>query len=121
MRPSQEIAQAVDACYEAIFDPVRWGDSLHGLARSLDAACMMFYPRNPDIGQNDPRRPGQAMVETPHSRDYRDLLVEYERDKWYLGHYRAVRGIPLLDSGQRVVTEHDCANDEERRKLRHYN
>lgn len=121
MMLDNRIERDIDACYEAVFDPARWTDTLHGLARSLDAACMMFYPGNPDASASDPRNPSREFTEMPSSRDYGDLLAEYLKNRWYLGHYRAERGIPLLRAGRRVVTEHDLATDEERRRLRHYN
>jgi DNA-binding CsgD family transcriptional regulator len=115
------IDRAIDACYESIIAPDTWPDALHKLARSLDAACLMFYPRNPDTGSHDPRNPNRTVVAMPISNDYRDLLEEYLKNNWFLNHYRAERGFPLLDAGRTVVIEHQLASDEERRRLRVYN
>lgn len=116
-----KIDRALDACYDAILTPENWSGALHQLARSLDAACAVFYPRNPDAHSGNPLNPGRPLSEMPTSPDYAELLEEYVRNKWYLNHYRAERGFPLLDSGHTVVVEHDLATDDERRKLRHYN
>jgi DNA-binding CsgD family transcriptional regulator len=117
----EKIEQALDACYEAIVAPETWPRVLHDLARALDAACMMFYPRNPDPTSPNPLDPDRPLDQVPISSDYGELLEEYVRHQWYLNHYRAERGIPLLDSGKTVVLEHDMATDEERKTLRHYN
>lgn len=117
----QEILSAVDQCFDAVFLPDTWPNALHRLARAVDAACTMFYPRNPDRTSNDPRSPDRTISQLPASPDYFDLLQEYTANSWYLDHYRALRGFPLLDSGRLVVTEHDLASDEERKTLRHYN
>ena len=117
----EQIERAIDECYEAILAPAGWSDALHGLARSLDAACLMFYPRNPDAGSNDPRSPNRSLLEMPASHDYRDLLQEYMKNNWFLNHYRAQRGFPLLDAGRTVVIEDDLSSREERRRFRTYN
>ncbi|MDQ6434369.1 helix-turn-helix transcriptional regulator [Mesorhizobium sp. LHD-90] len=117
----ERIERAIDACYEAILVPGTWPDALHGLARSLDAACVMFYPRNPDSRGIDPRSPNRSVLDMPISHDFRDLLTEYIRNNWFLNHYRAERGFPLLDSGRIVVIEDDLSTADERRRLRHYN
>ncbi len=117
----EEISVAVDLCFDAVFLPDTWSQALHRLARAVDAACTMFYPRNPDRGSADPRNPNRSFNRLPTSPDYVDLLEEYTAKQWYLGHYRAVRGLPLLDGGRPVVVEHDLATEEERKKLRHYN
>jgi DNA-binding CsgD family transcriptional regulator len=117
----EAIEKAIDACYDAVIMPETWPDALHGLARSLDAACAMFYPRNPDVASNDPRDPARPLQQVPASPEYNDLLQDYVREGWYLNHYRAERGLPLVDSGRTVVVEHDLATDEERKRLRHYN
>lgn len=105
------VEKAVAACYDAVVTPQSWADALHDLCRSLDAACMMFYPDNAD----------KSTLETlPISHDYKDFIDFYIEHKWYEGHYRAERGWPLMRQG-RTVIEHDLASDEERRKLRHYN
>ncbi|MER8753516.1 helix-turn-helix transcriptional regulator [Mesorhizobium sp. M1050] len=117
----ERVNKAVDACYEAILTPETWPDALHGLARSLDAACVMFYPRNPDSSSNDPRSPNRSLLEMPASHDYRDLLQEYIKNNWFLNHYRAERGLPLLDAGRTVVIEDDLSTKEDRRRLRQYN
>jgi DNA-binding CsgD family transcriptional regulator len=115
------IERALDACYDAVVAPENWSGALHGLARSLDAACIMFYARNPSAGSADPHDPTRPFNSLPASHDYKELLEEYERGGWYLGHYRAERGVPLLDAGRKIVLEHDLASDEERKRLRHYN
>ncbi|TGT57302.1 helix-turn-helix transcriptional regulator [Mesorhizobium sp. M00.F.Ca.ET.170.01.1.1] len=121
MSRHERVEQAMDACYEAVVVPETWSDALHGLARSLDAACLMFYPRNPDTSSNDPRNPKRSLLDMPTSHDYRDLLREYMKNNWFLGHYRAARGLPLLDAGRTVVIEDDLSTKEERRCLPHYN
>ncbi|MEZ2127611.1 MULTISPECIES: helix-turn-helix transcriptional regulator [unclassified Sinorhizobium] len=117
----EEILSAVDQCFDAVFLPDTWPQALHRLARALDAGCTMFYPRNPDTNSHDPRNPSRAISQLPASWDYFDLLQEYTANRWYLDHYRALRGFRLLDSGRPVVIEHDLATDEERKTFRHYN
>jgi hypothetical protein len=122
MQQHERIDSSIDACYEAILTPDTWPDALHRLARSLDTACTMFYPRNPDTGSHDPRSPTRPVLQMPISPDYQDLLPKYLTEGWYLDHYRAERGFPLLDNGRKtVVVEHDLATDEERRRLKVYN
>jgi DNA-binding CsgD family transcriptional regulator len=121
MDRSERVEQAVDACYEAVLVPETWSDALHGLARSLDAACLTFYPRNPDTSSDDPRNPKRSLLDMPTSHDYRELLGEYVKNNWFLNHYRAERGLPLLDAGRTVVIEDDLSTKEERRSLRQYN
>jgi DNA-binding CsgD family transcriptional regulator len=60
-------------------------------------------------------------MQMPISHDFNDLLPEYLKNGWYLNHYRAERGLPLLDGGRTVVVEGELATDEERRKLKVYN
>jgi DNA-binding CsgD family transcriptional regulator len=117
----EKIERALDACYDAILAPETWPEALHALARALDAACLMFYPRNPDPTSPMPLDPSRPLDRVPISSGYGELLDEYARNQWYLNHYRAQRGVPLLDSGRTVVLEHDMATDEERKRLRHYN
>ncbi len=121
MERYKDIEKSLDACYEAILVPEKWPDALHKLSRALDAACVMFYPRNPDLASNDPRNPSRPLMRMPISHDYRDLLEEYTKNGWFLNHYRAERGLPLLDSGRRVVIEDDISTKEERKHLLHYN
>jgi DNA-binding CsgD family transcriptional regulator len=116
-----QIELALDACYDAILAPETWPQALHALARALDAAAMIFYPANPDESSSDPLDPNRPLQQSPMSSEYLPLIDEYVRDQWYLGHYRAERGRPLLQAGRSVVLEHDLASDEERKTLRVYN
>jgi DNA-binding CsgD family transcriptional regulator len=116
----EKIERALDACYDAVLAPETWPDALHALARSVDAVCAMFYPRNPDPTSPNPIDPERPIEQMPISHDFGELLAEYGRNKWYLNHYRAERGFPLFDSGRTVVLEHDLATDDERKKLRQY-
>jgi DNA-binding CsgD family transcriptional regulator len=117
----EKIERALEACYDAILAPEGWPQALHALARALDAAAMVFYPANPASDASDPLDPDRPLQQMPMSPDYAPLIEEYMRNQWYLGHYRAERGKPMLEGGRAVVLEHDLATDEERRKLRHYN
>ena len=107
----KQLNNAIDACYDAVFDPETWPDALHTLARSLNAVCSMFYPENHS----------GRFQSVPASRDYAPFLEDYVRNGWYENHYRADRGWPLLKRGKAVIIEHDLASDEERRRLLHYN
>src|SRR5262245_48557453 len=82
---------------------------------------MVFYPVNPTSGTGDERDPGRALEEMPMSPEYAPLIEEYVRNQWYLNHYRADRGRPLLESGRPVVLKHDMATDDERKRLAVYN
>ena len=107
----EEVNDALDRCYDAVFEPDTWPDALHHLARSLHSVCAMFYPEE-HAGR---------LLSVPASRDYGDFLDDYTRNRWYENHYRGDRGWALLKRGRRVVIEHDLATDEERKRLRHYN
>lgn len=102
--------RALEACYDAVADPAGWAGALDALARSLDSAAAMFYPK--DVG-------AQATL-VPSSIAYGDFLEDYVKGQWYENHYRAERGWPLI-LRKPVVIEHDLATDEERRRLPHYN
>jgi DNA-binding CsgD family transcriptional regulator len=117
----EKIERALDACYDAVLAPETWPQALQMLARSLDAAAIMFYPFNSSGDTTDPRDPNRRLDLTPMSPEYVSLIEEYLRNQWYLNHYRAERGVPLLNSGRAVVIEHDLATDEERKTLRPYN
>jgi hypothetical protein len=97
----EAVNAAIDACYDAVFEPTRWPDALHVLARSLNSVCAMFYPENPS----------GRLLSVPFSRDYGDFLDDYVKGGWYANHYRAERGWPLLKSGQPVIIEHDLATE----------
>jgi DNA-binding CsgD family transcriptional regulator len=107
----RQIEAALDACYDAVVDPASWSDALHKLARSLDAACCMFYPQHPE----------DTLLQMPASHDFRDFLDEFVNDGWWLHDHRAERGWPLLKAGRTVILEEDVASAEERRRLPAYN
>ncbi|MCK0209036.1 hypothetical protein MWN33_13445 [Starkeya koreensis] len=115
------IRQALDRCYEAVLAPGLWADALHELAQAFGGAAMMFYPYERDLSASDPRDPRRSLSKVPISHEYMEVVEEYERSRWYLNHYRAERGLPLMVAGRSVVIEHQLATDEERRRSRHYN
>ncbi|MDQ0513200.1 helix-turn-helix transcriptional regulator [Ancylobacter amanitiformis] len=115
------IRSALDRCYDAVIAPNLWADALQDLARAFDAAAMMFYPYQRNLAAADPRDPNKSFTKVPISHEYQELIDEYEKNRWYLNHYRAERGLPLMVSGQSVVLEHELATDDERRTSRHYN
>ncbi|MGD9738736.1 MAG: helix-turn-helix transcriptional regulator [Bauldia sp.] len=107
----EALRKAVDDCYDAVLAPETFGQALHRLARSLDAACMMFYAR-------DAR---DQFLRLPASHDFVDFLGEFVRDGWWSRDHRADRGFPRFEREQRLVLiEHDVANDEDRRRLPQY-
>lgn len=108
----EEVDRALNACYDSIAMPENWADALNSLARSVNAAASMFYPK--DVNAD--------AANMPASPDYQEFLVHYAKDRWYEGHYRAERGWPLIERTRAaVILEHDLATDEERRHLPHYN
>jgi DNA-binding CsgD family transcriptional regulator len=117
----ESIERAIDACYDAIIAPDTWPEALHALTRALDAAAMVFYPSNPAAESANPIDPDRPLDRMPMSPEYAPLIEEYIRHQWYLNHYRAERGRPLLESGRTVVLEHDMATDDERKRLPVYN
>lgn len=117
----EDIARAIDACYDAVLAPELWEDALARLARAFGATHTFFYPRNPDANDPNPLDPARPIQNLPASRDYKPLLGEYLAGGWHLNHYRAQRGIPLFAAGRRVLVEHDLATDEERKRLPQYN
>jgi DNA-binding CsgD family transcriptional regulator len=120
-RRGDYIEEAIDACYDAVLFPETWSAALDNLARSINAAAMIFYPVNPDVSSDMPLDPDRPLLEMPASAEYNGLLEEYVRGEWYLNHYRAQRGRRLMQAGRSVILEHDLATDEERKVLRHYN
>lgn len=106
----RRINAALDACYDAVVDPASWVEALHGLARSLDAVCCMFYPQHPE----------DTLLQMPASHDFRDFLGEFVRDGWWLNDHRADRGWPMFNAGRTVVLEEEVATEEERRALAAY-
>lgn len=117
----EDIARAIDACYDAVLAPELWEDALARLARSVGAVHTFFYPRNPDASDPNPLDPARPIQDLPASRDYKPLLGEYLAGGWHLNHYRAQRGAPLFAAGRGVIIEHDLATDEERKRLPQYN
>jgi DNA-binding CsgD family transcriptional regulator len=116
-----KIERALEGCYDAIVAPDTWPEAVHALARALGAAAAMFYPCTSTDDRSDPRDPNRPLQLVPMSPEYVPLIEEYLSNAWYLNHYRAERGFPLIDSGRTVVIEHDLATDEERKRLRPYN
>lgn len=105
------VKKALSGCYDAVMNHQSWPDALHALSRSVNAACIMFYPFNADL---------TTLETVPISHDYREFIDFYIQHKWYEGHYRAERGWPHLKHGKTII-EHDIASDEERQTLVHYN
>lgn len=117
----ERVRSALDRCYDAVVMPSLWADALQDLASAFGAAAMMFYPYQTNLAAPDPRDPKRSFTKVPISHEYQELIEEYEKQKWYLNHYRAERGLPLMIAGQAVVIEQQLATDEERRTSRHYN
>lgn len=109
----EEIERALDACYEAVVSPEGWREALDGICSAMDAAAIMFYPKN----LSDETAP------VPCSEAYDAFLPDFLAGGWYENHYRSERGWPMLRGAGRPIAlvEHDLATDEERRKLPHYN
>lgn len=103
--------RALDECYAATIAPEYWPTALRNLVGVFGAADAMFYPKDVEA----------AAVAMPATATYTEFLEDYVAGEWYVDHYRADRGWPLLTSGQTVVIEHDLASDEERRTLATYN
>ena len=103
--------RALDECYAATVAPDYWPTALRNLVGVFGAADAMFYPKDVEA----------AAVAMPATATYTEFLEDYVAGEWYVDHYRADRGWPLLNSGRTVVIEHDLATDEERRKLATYN
>jgi DNA-binding CsgD family transcriptional regulator len=108
----EHIERALDACYEAVASPEAWRSALDTMCAAMDAAAIMFYPKDLN-GDSAP---------VPCSEAYEDFLPDFIAGGWYDGHYRSERGWPLLQrSDTTVVIEHQLATDEERKFLPHYN
>jgi DNA-binding CsgD family transcriptional regulator len=108
----EDIEQALDACYEAVASPEAWRPALDRMCGALDAAAIMFYPK--DLNADS--------APVPVSEAYGDFLPDFIAGGWYDGHYRSERGWPLLrQRGSTVLIEHELATDEERKFLPHYN
>jgi DNA-binding CsgD family transcriptional regulator len=108
----ERIERALDACYEAVMAPEAWRSALDDVCAAMDAAAIMFYPKDLN-GDSAP---------VPCSEAYDDFLPDFIAGGWYDGHYRSERGWPLLrQRGSTVVIEHELATDEERKFLPHYN
>lgn len=108
----QRIERALDACYEAVTAPEAWRSALDEMCVAIDAAGIMFYPK--DLNADS--------APVPVSEAYEDFLPDFMAGGWYDGHYRSERGWPLLRRPDTtVVIEHELATDEERKLLPHYN
>src|SRR5215207_10003863 len=90
MNTQERIDRAIDAGYDAVLAPETWPDALHELARSVDAVCCGFYPRDA----------GEVRLRFPASHDYRNFLQEFIRDGWWRSDHRARRGWPLAEAGR---------------------
>lgn len=112
MTGDDRLETALDLCYEAVTQPERWVAALDHLAEATGAAAAMFYPKNAN----------ETAAEQAVSTGYQGIIQDYVAGGWYEKHYRAERGWPLLARRRfTVVTEHDLATDDERRRLPHYN
>lgn len=108
----EHIERALDACYEAVASPEAWRSALDDICVAMDAAAIMFYPKDLN-GDSAP---------VPCSEAYEDFLPDFIAGGWYDGHYRSERGWPLLQrSDTTVIIEHQLATDEERKRLPHCN
>lgn len=107
----EHVERALDACYEAVAAPEAWRSALDDMCEAMDAAAIMFYPK--DLNADT--------APVPVSEAYDDFLPDFIAGGWYDGHYRSERGWPLLRQRETVLIEHQLATDEERKFLPHYN
>lgn len=102
------LARASGRLGEAALDPEKWPDIMDEICRatgSTGALLLQSDVRTPDV----PRTPSV------------DALANcYFGEGWHLRDLRAERGVPLLLSGQAVVTEEDLFTPEELRRTPFY-
>lgn len=107
-----ETALAVEACYDAILDPVRWPDALQLLARSLNATSCVVRTRESEATPLDP----MALESSEH--------VGFSELWW-----QRIEGAPdphlerprkLVRPGPGFIVEDDISTSEERASLPYY-
>jgi DNA-binding CsgD family transcriptional regulator len=108
---SERTEQALEACYDAILDPMRWSSALQPLAESFGAAsCVLFDHNRKDSAALVPMSVGheafadlwarnQAHAPDPHVGPYLELCTSFMRAGW------------------ESALEHHLSTEEERRTL----
>src|ERR1700737_2117433 len=107
---SEHTERAIDACYDAIFDPDLWSSALHHLAHSLGASGCLFHPHDPDSALSHlPVSPGLAVLADLSSRTRDYAPNPYE-----------VRAGPLVKAGYAALAEEQISTADERRTSAYY-
>jgi len=94
---------------DAVVDPAAWPSVMEEMSRAVctrGAVLLQSDIRTPDV----PRTPAVS-----------EAIDAYFRDGWHSRDIRAERGVPLVQGGQRVVTDQDIVSPDEMRRDPAYN
>jgi DNA-binding CsgD family transcriptional regulator len=97
-----------DRLGDAVIDPALWPQIMEQISSAAGATGAFLL-------QSDIRTP-----DVPRSEGVRDLIDYYFAEGWHIRDARAPRGIPLLLSGERVVTDEDIGTADGVRQLDFY-
>jgi DNA-binding CsgD family transcriptional regulator len=86
---------------EAVLDPGAWPDV-------MDEICPAAGATGAVLLQSDART-----ADVPRTASVEDLVRNYFADSWHVGDLRAVRAVPLLLGGEKVVVDQDLFTREE--------
>jgi DNA-binding CsgD family transcriptional regulator len=86
---------------ETVLDPSAW-------PRVMDTICRVVYAKGAVLLQSD-----VSTFDVPRTEAAAELVETYFNDGWYLRDTRAVRGIPLLKRGARVIIDQDIISQDE--------
>jgi DNA-binding CsgD family transcriptional regulator len=105
----EELMKASAGLGDAIVDPAAWPRVMEDMSRAVRADGAVLL-------QSDVRTP-----DVPRTPAISDAIDAYFRNGWHTRDVRAERGVPLILSGQPVVTDQDILSPDEMRKDPAYN
>jgi len=108
MQINERTERALEACYDAILAPERWGAALDGLAHALGAAGCLFHPHSP------------TTLRFPLSAGLAELGEMWSRDEVNEIEVHSKRAPRLVCGGRSVIIEDDISTPEERSRSAYY-
>jgi DNA-binding CsgD family transcriptional regulator len=111
---SEGTERALEACYDAVLSPPRWGSALQFLAESLGAVSCTFYEHDREKG------PGRLPISTGHEAfDDRWARNEQHAPDPHVGVYLE-KCNAFIKAGYTSAIEHQFSTEEERRTLPYF-